>query len=337
MSLRERIAAVLSGEVGGSCIGRDEVVSFFPTCGFRNERGQWVVPIHGWLYEPGEQSRLRRAAIRLIERTLDLRAEGKDFHALRIKTTVRHRLGLLLADNERFERVKITLCDGVHIMGRSHANGHFEGEVIVADERPAGMVDFAAVVRSGDRRTFSGCCHLLEDHGTSVISDIDDTIKITGVGDRSAMLKNTFIETFADVPGMAQLYGRLAQAHGAAFHYVSASPWSLYPLLSAFAVKADFPLGSWHLRNLRLWGRDLRHLFTKSAAVKKPAIEKILQTYPRRKFVLVGDAGEHDAAIYTEMARKYAPQVLRILIRRNRDVPAIKGVEYFDSPDQIVV
>ena len=38
--------------------------------------------------------------------------------------------------------------------------------------------------------------------GVSVISDIDDTIKVTEVLDRRRMLYNTFLREFKDVTGM---------------------------------------------------------------------------------------------------------------------------------------
>ena len=58
-------------------------------------------------------------------------------------------------------------------------------------------------------------------HGvpTRVISDIDDTVKITEVRDRHAMLRNTFLREFQPVPGMADFYQTLARSNGAAFHY----------------------------------------------------------------------------------------------------------------------
>jgi len=44
-------------------------------------------------------------------------------------------------------------------------------------------------------------------------------------------------------------------------------------------------------------------------------IKPILQRYPRRRFVFVGDSGEKDPEVYGALARQYPGQVLHILIR----------------------
>ena len=77
-------------------------------------------------------------------------------------------------------------------------------------------------------------------------------------------------------------------------------------------------------------------------------MNKILKTFPRRRFILVGDSGEKDPEIYGAMARKYADRVERILIRnlihrrletaRNmkafRDVPTQRWCA-FEDPQQV--
>ena len=62
------------------------------------------------------------------------------------------------------------------------------------------------MLRNGDQRVFIGDVSLFGKAGMTVISDIDDTIKITQVRDRRAALRNTFLEPFAPVPGMAKVY-----------------------------------------------------------------------------------------------------------------------------------
>ena len=41
---------------------------------------------------------------------------------------------------------------------------------------------------------------------------------------------------------------------GAAFHYVSSSPWQLQPELQSFAEEYKFPAASYHLKTVRLNG-----------------------------------------------------------------------------------
>ena len=145
--------------------------------------------------------------------------------------------------------------------------------------------------RPGDDRRFASVAFLLADSGVSVVSDIDDTVKISEVRDKQKLLRNTFMHEFQAVPGMADTYRTWAAA-GAAFHYVSASPWQLFDPLDAFFKAASFPAGSLHLKQFRWKDSSFFSLFQDPVAYKKPIIAGLLTRYPHRRFVLVGDSGE---------------------------------------------
>jgi phosphatidate phosphatase APP1 len=147
-----------------------------------------------------------------------------------------------------------------------------------------------------------------------VISDIDDTIKVSVVRDRVEMLRNTFLRPFRAVNGMSALYARWA-ANGAVFHYVSSSPWQLYAPLERFMDEAGFPAGGIHLRWLLKRGEKY-DLTASSMTHKLTTIAALLALHPRRSFVLVGDSGEKDPEIYGEIARKNPGRITRILIRK---------------------
>ncbi len=299
-------------------IDAEETVQFFPTVGWREEGG-WRVRVHGWIYAPVQYSRVRRAAMWLARRALVRRVhKGAD------DATLRSRLGAFFADSERGERLRI-LCGGREfVMNRSRPDGHFEGWISLTDRQvddaasvdgTVKWMDFRACTMDGDPRQFVGRAMLLETSGVSLISDIDDTVKITGVLEPRAVLRSTFCEAFACVPGMAALYSRLRREHDAAFHYVSASPWQLYPFLAEGLTAAGFPLGSFHLRRLRFRGRNLLSAFVTSAHVKRRHLRELLQRFPHRRFILIGDSGEQDGEVYAALARKFPQQVLGIYIR----------------------
>jgi phosphatidate phosphatase APP1 len=44
-------------------------------------------------------------------------------------------------------------------------------------------------------------------------------------------------------------------------------------------------------------------------------IEPLMETYPQRRFILVGDSGERDPEVYAKIAEERPEQVLRIYIR----------------------
>jgi phosphatidate phosphatase APP1 len=150
--------------------------------------------------------------------------------------------------------------------------------------------------------------------GLSVITDIDDTIKITDVTSRSRMLSRTFLEPFEPIEGMAALYQKLHQ-DGAMFHYVSSSPWQIYLPLQQFLDDHGFPGGSMHLKWFRL--RD--EFFKRWSIIRKKSkagtIETMIKRMPQRTFLLIGDSGERDPEIYAKIAKRFPRQVREVWIR----------------------
>jgi phosphatidate phosphatase APP1 len=76
-------------------------------------------------------------------------------------------------------------------------------------------------------------------NGLSIVSDIDDTIKVTHVpAGKKTILRNTFLNEFQAAAGMRDRYQQMIADAGAAadvcFHYVSGSPWQLFDVLSEF-------------------------------------------------------------------------------------------------------
>ena len=90
-----------------------------------------------------------------------------------------------------------------------------------------GYIRYHAVTGSAETREFSGTVRLLKPTGLSVISDIDDTVKVSNVTDRRSLLEHTFLLDFVQAPGMAALYDDWS-VEDTAFHFVSSSPWQLY-------------------------------------------------------------------------------------------------------------
>jgi phosphatidate phosphatase APP1 len=133
------------------------------------------------------------------------------------------------------------------------------------------------------------------------------------------LLRNSFLREFKAVDGMAKMYQQLA-SRGATFHYVSASPWQLYPPLSEFMAKDSFPAGSFHMKYFRLKDRSALQMLASQNKYKPAVIEKILADFPKRRFILVGDSGEQDPEIYGELARKFPRQVAKILVRDVQDL-----------------
>ncbi|MFT5680292.1 MAG: phosphatidate phosphatase APP1 [Myxococcota bacterium] len=317
-----------------SPIKADETVHLFPTIAHRSVRG-WQARIHAWVHEDGV---LSGAMLSSLRRTIGLAGVRGD------REIFRRRGAHFLVDNERDKALEVTINGETFVLPSTGANGHTALTVTLPPETPAGH--HTMQVNTEDGRTFSGALHLVPPEGISVISDIDDTIKITDVHSRREMLANTFFRPFAPAPGMAAVYQRLA-AEGARFHYVSSSPWQLYPELYPWLSEAGYPAGSMHLKLFRAKDRSLLNLLKPGTETKPLQIAPLLQALPQRQFILIGDSGEQDPEVYGALARRH-DQIACIYIRNvsgeSREDPRIQSAfaelhperwALFTDPEQI--
>lgn len=298
-----------------SNLSHDEEILFFPTYGHLDEKaGVWRFDIHGKVFEPEDSSTKRAAFIAILRSAVDtgLEVENNPFLDERIKA--------FLVDNERRKTATVNVAGEQLAAGTSAANGHFRESLAIsvnsveANETRNAILETKAVLRDGDARDFVGRVHLIAPHGVSVISDIDDTIKISQVTDKSELLKNTFLRDFQAVEGMPMLYADLA-GMDVAFHYVSGSPWQLYQPIDNFLSKAGYPKGTYHLKNFRMKDSSILNLVSSQEETKLAAITPLLRTFPERKFILIGDSGEQDPEIYGRIAREHIDQVAGVFIR----------------------
>ncbi|BBY60690.1 App1 family protein [Mycolicibacterium sarraceniae] len=158
-----------------------------------------------------------------------------------------------------------------------------------------------------------------------VISDIDDTILLTGLTEGLTMVARTLlrdVEQRSAIPGMSALYRGLARGVPGrtgkprpepAFFYVSTGSWSFYSMLDQFVELRDFPSGPMFLTD---WGPTERYLRRSGAEHKRAAVRRLFKAYPSMRFVLVGDSGQRDPLIYEEMARAFPGRVALALIRQ---------------------
>ena len=168
---------------------------------------------------------------------------------------------------------------------------------------------------------------ITESQGISLISDIDDTIKHSAISHGAReIFKNTFIRQLEDltIKGVREWYSKLASM-GVKLHYVSNSPWQLFPLLKSYFALSGLPPGSFHLK---AYSGMLQGIFEPAAERKKGSIDRIMNDFPDRKFVLVGDSGEADLEVYTDAVLANPGRVLAVFIR---DVTSPNKHAFFDQ------
>ncbi|KAL9012386.1 MAG: hypothetical protein Q9173_002840, partial [Seirophora scorigena] len=165
-----------------------------------------------------------------------------------------------------------------------------------------------------------------EPHGVSLISDVDDTIKHSAIGAGAReVFRNVFIRDLGDlrIDGVKEWYAKMASM-GVQMHYVSNMPWQLFPVLSSFLSGAGLPKGSFHLKH---YTGMLQGIFEPVAERKKGTLERIMSDFPQRRFILVGDSGEADLELYTDIVEANPGRVLGVFIR---DVTTKPSQGFFD-------
>lgn len=157
--------------------------------------------------------------------------------------------------------------------------------------------------------------------GWAIISDVDDTIKLTMTSDAIGILRSTFVDDPTPIDGMPQLYHHIHKQLNPTWFYLSASPYNLYPFLRPF-IRNLYPHGTLLLRE-NSW-MDLPGLlksFTRGTqAYKVSRMERVHGWFPQRKIVCIGDSTQSDPEAYAEMYRKQRKWIRAIFIRKVTDV-----------------
>ncbi|MCJ1375677.1 hypothetical protein MMC20_006914 [Loxospora ochrophaea] len=182
-------------------------------------------------------------------------------------------------------------------------------------------------VLASERLSATAEVRITEATGVSLISDIDDTIKHSAIGGGAReTFRCTFIRPLSDltIQGVREWYSKMAEMD-VKLHYVSNAPWQLYPVLVSFFSGAGLPQGSFHLKK---YSGMLQGIFEPVAERKKATLDRIIRDFPQRQFILVGDSGEADLELYTDIAVANPGRVLGVFIR---DVTTPQTRGFFDS------
>lgn len=312
-------AILMLSACASSGLKADEKMIFFPTYGrAMDSTGLWEIFIHGWVFEEGV---LNDHTDFYDDKQISSKSEDPQQQQF-----FEQRTQGFSVDNKRRKKISVNILGQLLTLNQlTQPNGHVEDRLTLrlnkAQQQLALQSGLAlsGVDNQGKITAFQGTVYLLPQQGWSVISDIDDTIKISNVRDKKELFKNTFYRPFQVVPGMAALYRQWTQQLGASIHYVSASPWQLYTPLAQFFQQQNFPMGTYHMKFFRWKDSSFFNLFQSPVTYKMSVIKPMLTHFPRRKFILVGDSGEKDPEAYGELARLYPRQIIKIFIRNVSD------------------
>lgn len=312
-----------AGSKSISNLAKDEHVVFFTThTWFDDHSKTWQVPIHGWVYELEDRKIIRAMFAEVLDRKYGLKKDAAT------EDNFTYRTKLLTADNEKGKRIVVNLFGERYVLPKSEPNGHFQATLSVPESSVSVSKDlyvpFKLVLRPNDKRVFEGKSLVVGSQGVSVISDIDDTVKLSYVTDHKKLFESSFFNDFLPVEGMPELYQKW-YAQGAKFHYVSSSPWQLYEPLNYFMRSHGFPEATLSLKMVRFKDETFFNLFKSATKTKPQAINAIIKHYPNRKYILLGDSGEKDAQVYAQIANEHPDKISKIYIRN------VNGADNLDA------
>ncbi len=134
--------------------------------------------------------------------------------------------------------------------------------------------------------------YLAPPEGLTIISDIDDILRVTKIYAPEEGLFNSFAKPFTQWDDMPDIYANWSRSiPGAHFHYLTTTPEQITRNYMDFIYKT-YPGGSFDTRPLNF--SDV----SATLSIRKFLLDKIFQTFPKRKFVLVADTSNSDVMRY---------------------------------------
>ena len=162
----------------------------------------------------------------------------------------------------------------------------------------------------GDRtETGHTLAYLVPSSGHTIVSDIDDVLRVASICQVKEGLKNLLTRPFYPWMNMPDIFMNWANIPGIHFHYLTTSPKQMGKSYMDY-VFDYYPAGSFDVRVINI--SDI----SSSLSTRRFMLEKILQTFPERKFTLVGDSTNQDImADFPQLAKKYPDRVQCLLVR----------------------
>ena len=279
-----------------------------PSVAFRDySSSDWILYNQGWYYKENRVQSL------LMEKSLEVIVK---------KDLDRNRIKMFTAEGKKNKNLCIdglnrTMCTKTDDEGRIKNTFTMTNQEIELFRQPGEKIFFQTSVINKKIKAM-GEIYLCDDNGITFISDIDDTIKITGVTSSTQTLINTFSGDFKAVSGMADIYSYWQKEYNATFAYLTASPDQLYPFLKEFFSREQFPAGSAHMRHFTWFDRNFLEFFMSANYMQKKTdiLQMFLQNTRNRRFVLLGDIFQKDPDIYAGIYAQYPDRIEKIFIRK---------------------
>ena len=197
------------------------------------------------------------------------------------------------------------------------AEGDFEGYVPLPNSITAAIKAGNATnqiqlldVHTNGTDTGNATIYLVPDQGITIVSDIDDILRITKIYQPEEGLLNSFARPYVPWMNVPEVYANWSKSiPDLHFHYLTTTPEQVTRNYMEYIYKT-YPLGSFDTRPLNF--SDI----SATLAIRKFLLRKVFQTFPKRKFILVADTSNSDVMKdYPAMVTEFPGQVQCIFLR----------------------
>jgi hypothetical protein len=187
-----------------------EAMILFPDVGFQSldDNTTWKIMVHGWRYQVNNKMDWFGFSTTLWVERIAKSLMNSDA-ILYLNGSLNHdRLKPFFVEDESNDAIAIKIGEKLHVLRTDYQGELYQQLVATNDEiqqlkqqqQSDDVITYPAVGDHKDQAT--GIIRLIQPRqGISVISDVDDTIKISEVLDKVRLLANTFIYPFRPVPG----------------------------------------------------------------------------------------------------------------------------------------
>jgi phosphatidate phosphatase APP1 len=133
--------------------------------------------------------------------------------------------------------------------------------------------------------------YLVPTEGMTVVSDIDDILRVTKIWQPAEGLNNTSVYPFRQWMNMPDIYANWSRSFPEMhFHYLTTTPEQITRNYMQFTYNT-YPGGSFDTRPLKF--SDV----SATLSIRKFLLDKIFLTFPHRKFILVADTSNSDVMV----------------------------------------
>lgn len=238
---------------------------------------------------------------------------GRVYSQNHTSKTSHHRINYLYTCGEKYDHVGVLSINEVNHSLTTDQYGHFYLQLQVV-QKPTNKEQ--TIYDQVKQKYHHFYLNIISPNGYAIISDIDDTIKHSDVLNKIGLILNTFYRQYTPNTNVQTKFTELAKHYQINnYHYVSSSPWQLYPSLHDFICQF-YPTGTLYLKLLDLdkVNTIMKFIVSDTVGYKLPIISAIINSNPSQKYFLIGDSGEKDPEIYNLVYNQYPNQIEMIII-----------------------